>query len=267
MVSVIIPTLNEETSLPQALEMLLAAPGSFEVIVVDGQSTDSTREIARRYCRVFNCPPGRARQMNRGVEQARGDVLLFLHADTLLPAGAIRSIENALANPRILGGNFDIVYEGRRLASRIFTIINRWRRRCGIFYGDSGIFVRREVFRALGGFRPLPLMEDYDFARRLEKAGKTICLQDSLRVSARRWEEHGLLRTMAAWFVIHLSYYFGIPHRFWARFYPPIRRPCSPKPGCSLLRGGLHHGFGSRQIDARPDAHHERHDSRQLQER
>ncbi|MBI4443114.1 MAG: TIGR04283 family arsenosugar biosynthesis glycosyltransferase [Acidobacteria bacterium] len=231
MISVIIPTLNEETSLPLPLETLSAAPGSFEVLVVDGQSTDSTREIARRYGRVLTCPPGRARQMNRGAQQARGDVLLFLHADTLLPIGAIRSIENALTNPRILGGNFDIVYEGRLLASRIFTVINRWRRRCGIFYGDSGIFVRREVFRALGGFRPLPLMEDYDFARRLEKAGQTICLKDSLQVSARRWEEHGLLRTMAAWFVIHLFYYGGIPHRFWACLYPPIRRSYSPGNG------------------------------------
>ncbi|MBI4464178.1 MAG: TIGR04283 family arsenosugar biosynthesis glycosyltransferase [Acidobacteria bacterium] len=295
MVSVIIPTLNEETSLALTLQSLLAARGAFEVLVVDGQSTDATRQIAGRYCRVLQSPPGRARQMNRGAAEARGDVLLFLHADALLPASGILAVEKALAHPQMIGGNFDILYEGHRLASRIFTAINRWRRPFGIFYGDSGIFVRREVFLTLGGFRNLALMEDYDFARRMSQAGKTVCLKDSLIVSARRWEEHGLWRTLSAWFFLHAFYYLGIPERYWGWFYPPIRRrhflsadrldspilrleqpsnPVSPvsdefpkdtaTTGHSLSRGGLHRGPDSRQIDARPNPHHESQDSRQL---
>ena len=206
------------------LETLLAAKGQFEVIVVDGQSSDATRDIAARYCRVLTSPPGRAAQMNRGVEEAHGDALLFLHADVLFPQHGILAIEPALSDPKILGGNFDVIYEGESFVSCIFTLINRWRQPFGIFYGDSGIFVRREIFNRLGGFRPLPLMEDYDVARRIVRAGKTNCLQDSLTVSARRWEEHGLWRTMATWFFLHVLFYSGLPMQSLARRYPPIRR-------------------------------------------
>ena len=222
--------MNEESSLARTLAKLLVAKGHFEVMVVDGQSSDATALIARRYCRTLSCPPGRARQMNHGAEHARGETLLFLHADVLFPSSGILSIEQATADRRIVGGNFDVVYEGRHLASRAFTLLNRWRRPLGIFYGDSGIFVRREVFRTLGGFPSLPLMEDYDFARRLVKAGKTVCLKDPLVVSARRWEEHGLLRTLAAWFCLHVFFCFGLPTSWWARWYPPIRRQPAPPP-------------------------------------
>ncbi len=224
LITVIIPTLNEEDSLAQTLELLSAARGRFEMIVVDGESTDSTRDIAARYCRTLTCPPHRAMQMNYGAEEAQGEVLLFLHADVVFPATGILSVEAALANPQIVGGNFDILYEGPGMASSLFTAINRWRRPFGIFYGDSGIFVRREVFQAMGGFRALPLMEDFDFARRLVKSGKTVCLKDSLLVSARRWEEHGVFRTMAAWFFLQTFFLLGVPATLLARYYLPIRR-------------------------------------------
>ncbi|MBI4459179.1 MAG: TIGR04283 family arsenosugar biosynthesis glycosyltransferase [Acidobacteria bacterium] len=224
MVSVIIPAFNEETCIGQTLETLLGVKGRFEVLVVDGHSADTTRNIAGRFCPVVTSPPGRAVQMNRGVQEAAGDVFLFLHADVGFPPSGILSIERTLADPKIVGGNFDIAYEGASLVSRVFTLINRWRRPFGIFYGDSGIFVRREVFDRLGGFRTLPLMEDYDFARRLVKAGKTVCLKDPLLVSARRWEEHGLWRTMATWFFLHVLFYSGLPLQTLAHAYPPIRR-------------------------------------------
>ena len=224
LITVIIPALNEESSLAQTLESLLAARGDFEVIVVDGQSSDLTRGIAARYCRTLACPPNRAVQMNAGAEQARGDLLLFLHADVSFPATGITSLQAAAEDTQTVGGNFDIVYEGTGMASRLFTLINRWRRPFGIFYGDSGIFVRREVFQSMGGFRPLPLLEDFDFARRLVKAGKTVCLRNSLLVSTRRWEEHGLFRTMAAWFFLQTFFLLGVPAHILARYYIPIRR-------------------------------------------
>jgi rSAM/selenodomain-associated transferase 2 len=224
LITVIIPALNEEDSLEATLASVKAAEGAAEIIVADGESSDATPAIASRYGRVITSPAGRALQMNRGAAEAHGDILLFLHADVLFPPTGLLSIERALADPRFLGGNLSIVYEGSSLTNRLFTLINRWRRPFGIFYGDSGIFVRREVFQALGGFRLLPLMEDYDFARRLVKRGGTVCLNDPLVVSARRWEEYGLLRTLAAWFFLHVCYYLSIPSRLWGRLYPNVRR-------------------------------------------
>lgn len=206
------------------LEAVLAADGDFEVIIVDGQSGDKTAAIAARFCRVLTSERGRAVQMNRGAEEAGGDVLLFLHADVVLPARAIIALEKAMQNPSIVGGNFDIVFEGEGWVPRVFTRFNRWRQAFGVFYGDSGIFVRREIFQQLGGYRALSLMEDYDFARRLVKTGRTVCLKEALRVSGRRWEEHGLLPTLVTWFVLHTLYLFGIPARYLAPFYPAIRR-------------------------------------------
>jgi len=224
MISVIVPALNEESSLGETLDSVCAAGGDCEIIVVDGGSTDATRAIAARYGIVVKARPGRANQMNRGAAAARGDVLLFLHADVVFSGDGLAAIETALANSRVIGGNFDIVYEGSSFTNRVFTQINRWRRPFGIFYGDSGIFVRRDIFEFLGGYRPLPLMEDYDLVRRLVSRGRTVCLKESLVVSARRWEEFGLLRTTAAWFFLHVSYYLGIPSRWWLRLYPDIRR-------------------------------------------
>lgn len=206
------------------LETVLAAPGDFEVIVVDGQSDDETAAIAAEYCRVLISPRGRAVQMNRGAEEARGDVLLFLHADIVFPGIGITAIQQAMRDTNVIGGNFDIVFEGECVVPRAFTRINRWRQVFGVFYGDSGIFVRKEVFEQLGGYRPMPLMEDYDFARRLVKAGETVFLKHPLLVSGRRWEEHGLLTTLVTWFVLHTLYLFGIPARYLAPFYPAIRR-------------------------------------------
>lgn len=241
MISVVIPTFNEAACIGQTLESLLAARGEFEVIVSDGQSDDETVSIASRYCRVVSADRGRAVQMNRGAEEACGEILLFLHADALFPSTGFLSLENAIKDRRLVGGNFDLIFEGTSFATRAFTVINRWRRAFGIFYGDSGIFVRREVFRAMGGYRPLPLMEDYDFARRLVKRGKTAFVKDSLRVSGRRWEEHGLFRTMATWFFLHSFYLAGIPARYLAPFYPAIRgrvNPCqeAPRPKSKVLR-------------------------------
>lgn len=223
-ISIIIPTLNEETSIRKTLESLMRTDGRFEILVTDGKSDDSTKAIASKFCRVVTSPRGRGLQMNCGASVARGDVLLFLHADTVFPPNGIRAIERIMENPLIIGGNFDIHYEGGKFSSHVFTLINRWRRRFGIFYGDSGIFVRREVFDRLGGFQPLPLMEDYDFARKLVKAGKTVCLSESLLVSARRWEEHGLIRTLSSWLFIHVFYYLGLRVDFLTRFYPHIRK-------------------------------------------
>ena len=227
-VSVIIPVLNEERVLAATLRSLAAAQGAFEVLVVDGDSTDTTIKIAADFnsvCRVLHAARGRAAQMNAGAGAARGDVLLFLHADVRFHPDGILAIERALADTSILGGNFRVRFAGggHAVASRLFTAINHHRRRFGIFYADSGIFVRRSVFERLGGFAPLSLMEDYEFARRLWKAGRLAHLREELEVSSRRWENRGVWRTMWAWFWIQTFYTLGVPAHRLARWYPAVR--------------------------------------------
>ena len=221
-ISIIVPAYNEEAAIGRLLDSL-DAQGSVEVIVVDGGSTDRTAERASQRARLVRSRMGRAAQMNAGAATASNEILLFLHADVLLGIAALDQIRRVMADASIVGGNFDIRYEGKDWAARAFTRINRWRRRWGIFYGDSGIFCRRSVFAELGGYRLWPIMEDYDFARRLSKAGRLAFLECPIWVSDRRWRKSGLLRTLWSWFLIQGLYSLGVPPRYLARLYRHVR--------------------------------------------
>ena len=221
-VSIIIPTLNEAGRIASLLEDLCAQAPE-EIVVADGRSDDGTAEIASRHARVVSCDANRGAQMNEGARVATGDVLLFLHADARLAPDALSVMRAAMADPKIAGGDFDIHFEGGDSAARLFTFVNRVRRRCGVFYGDSGIFCRREVFKALGGYRPYPVMEDYEFARRLRKSGRLALLDTPIHVSARRWRKSSVISTTWNWISIHGLYYAGVsPYRL-ARMYRNIR--------------------------------------------
>ena len=235
MITVIVPTYNEESTLGELLRQLRLQIGEGEIIVADGSSRDATRALAESYARVVVSEPRRGAQLNRAAALARGDNLCFLHADVRLPENALAAIEVALQDPQVVGGTFSLSFGGDGLTARLFTFINRWRRRFGIFYGDQGIFVRRAVFERLGGFRDWPLLEDYEFARRLVKAGKTVCLPEELEVSPRRWQTGAngrgrLWRTMAAWFFIMTLYLLGVSPERLARWYPPVRAPKGAAP-------------------------------------
>lgn len=221
-ISIIIPVYNEESTIGDLLNSLEDS-GADEVLVADGGSVDRTVEIASHHARIVHSSTGRASQMNDAAQCASGEVLLFLHADTRLSTTALNVVRSVMADEAIIGGNFDVRFDGKDLAAGVFTHINRWRRWFGIFYGDSGIFCRRSVFQSLGGFVCWPILEDYEFARRLRRVGKLAYLDEPIWVSDRRWRNNGLLRTMASWFFIQSLYYAGVPPKHLARLYRHIR--------------------------------------------
>ncbi|MBS0149890.1 MAG: TIGR04283 family arsenosugar biosynthesis glycosyltransferase [Nitrospira sp.] len=228
-ISVIIPTLNEEQALERTLADLPSSP-TLETIIVDGGSTDRTLAIANAFCahtpqaRLVRAPTGRARQMNEGAKASRGDVLLFLHADTQMPNEAPRIIESALADPAIVGGRFDVRFATHSGWGRIISTLMNWRSRTsGIATGDQSIFVRRRIFEHLGGFADIPLMEDIEFSRRLNQAGSTVALRQRVITSFRRWEQQGPLRTILLMWTLRFLYWAGVnPHRL-TDFYKAIR--------------------------------------------
>lgn len=228
-ISVIIPTLNEERTIAHTLSSLSMSE-ILETIIVDGGSTDQTIPTAEVFCaegsnvRVVTAPAGRARQMNEGAKASRGDILLFLHADTLMPAEAGLAIESALADPAVVGGRFDVTFDSRSaLGTMISTFMNQRSRWSGIATGDQALFVRRRIFEQLGGFADIPLMEDIEFSRRLKRAGQMAALRQSVITSFRRWEQQGPLRTILLMWALRFLYWVGVRPQRLARFYHAVR--------------------------------------------
>jgi rSAM/selenodomain-associated transferase 2 len=223
-ISIVIPTLDEATSLAQTL-IAARERGAGELIVADGESRDATRDVAARLAdAVVLAPRGRAAQMNAGAAAARGDVLLFLHADTRLPDGFADAVARALADPHVVGGHFAVALNAPGWRYRLTErLISGRSRLTGVATGDQAIFVRRSVFEALGGFAPLPLMEDIDLMRRLKRSGRVAALDERVVTSARRWERDGFWRTVLLMWSLRLAYYAGISPTALARFYRDSR--------------------------------------------
>jgi rSAM/selenodomain-associated transferase 2 len=211
-VSIIIPALNEAARIADTLRPLqpLRARGH-EVIVVDGGSADATAEIARPLAdRVIASEPGRARQQNAGALAAAGDVLLFLHADTLLPPDADRLVIDGLTRSGRGWGRFDVRLSGRAPALRMVErMMNLRSRATGIATGDQAIFVRPDGFWRAGGFPQIPLMEDVALSRILRRAGPPLCVRERVLTSSRRWEERGVLRTILLMWRLRAEYALG----------------------------------------------------------
>lgn len=217
------PTLDEAANLERLLPDLRDHCREAEVIVVDGGSADGTRDVAARFSQValVTSPRGRARQMNAGARHARGDTLLFLHADTRLPGGAPAAIAGALEDARVVGGRFDVGFDNPRAVFRMIAFFMNVRSRwSGISTGDQAIFVRRDVFEAMGGYPDIVLMEDIEFCRRLKRRGKLAALRTRVTTSARKWEREGAFRTMALMWGLRFLYLVGVsPDRLHGWYY------------------------------------------------
>lgn len=227
LVSIIIPVLNETPHLERLLPDLPERCPGAEIIVVDGGSADGTPQVVDRFAfaRLLSSPRGRATQMNVGAAQAQGEVLCFLHADTVLPHGALDAVRSALADPRMVGGRFDINIDSPRVALQVITFFMNLRSRLTrIATGDQAIFVRRKIFLQMGGFPDIPLMEDVEFTKRLKRQGRVACLPVRVTTSARKWEREGVIRTILLMWTLRLLYFFGIsPARLLRLYYgyPP----------------------------------------------
>jgi rSAM/selenodomain-associated transferase 2 len=214
--------LNEARALGPSLDAIrLGAPGA-ELVVVDGGSSDRSIEIARmRGAQTLTAPRGRARQMNSGAAAAHGDALVFVHADTIVPATFAADIALALADPHVAGGRFDLELDESALPSRCLgKLISLRSRLMRSATGDQAIFVRRDIFRRLGGFKEIELCEDVDFARRLKRTGEVACLRSRVVTSARRWRQNGMLRTVLKMWLIKSLFLAGVSpgrlHRYYA---------------------------------------------------
>jgi rSAM/selenodomain-associated transferase 2 len=220
--SIIVPTLNEAPHIVTSLQALRAArAGGVEVIVVDGGSTDSTDLLARPWAdQVLTSPRGRAKQMNFGAVRAAGDVLLFLHADTRLPADALTAIGAALADSRAVWGRFDVQIAGRPLLLRVVAAMMNLRSRLtGVATGDQAIFVRTDAFTRIAGFPDQPLMEDIEMSKRLRKLSRPACLHARVTTSGRRWERDGVWRTIVLMWRLRLLYWIGMRPERLVRMY------------------------------------------------
>lgn len=230
-IGIIIPTLNEERTLPRTLDHLRHECFD-DLVIVDGGSRDQTREVAARICqtlgslktRILSTAPGRGHQMNVGAAALDSDILVFLHADTLLPRNSRMLIEQAMHHHSCVGGRFDVQFEmDRGYAWLISRMMNLRSRLTGMATGDQAIFVKKSVFHQIGGFSEIPIMEDIDLSRKLKRHGPTAALRAKVTTSFRRWEHHGPLRTILLMWALRSLYWVGLSPHTLHKFYGVVR--------------------------------------------
>lgn len=222
--SVIVPTFNEEAAIEATLRRAVDVLAPHELIVADACSEDRTAERARPFARVLALPMTRGAALNRAAAIATGDVLLFLHADTLLPSDAASAIADALRDERVAGGAFRLrLDEPGRLAALVAYNVNLRSSALNTFFGDQAMFVRREVFASVGGFREWSVMEDLEILGRLRRAGRLALLDAVVVTSARRHLRSGWVRTIGTIWMMTLLHRLGVPSHAMARWYEPQR--------------------------------------------
>jgi len=224
MISIIIPVLNEGERILDTMQSLDSVAGNvpYEVIVVDGDPAgDTIARLPDTGILKLTAPKGRARQMNAGAARASGDILLFLHADTLLPPRALPKIVEALSDSRFVGGAFDLGFQNRRwifrLTGKCASLKHRLTR---IPYGDQAIFMRRSYFAQIGGYPDIPLMEDVEMMKRVKRQGGLIViLPEAVVTSSRKWEKDGVAYTILRNWFLQTLYLFGVPAEKLVKYY------------------------------------------------
>ena len=225
-VSVLIPTLNEGECIRPVIRHLADALPGHEVIVIDGGSVDETAAIAAVFATVLRSSASRGLSLNEAARIARGDVLLFLHADTMLPPHADVEIARVLRDARVVGGAFRLAFDDRSALARVIAAwVNARSLLFNVFLGDQALFVRKDVFFRAGGFRDWNLMEDLEILRRLRRFGRLRMTRAAAVTSARRHVRNGWLRTTGLVWLVTWLYFFGVPSRTLTGLYRRSRRP------------------------------------------
>jgi len=224
LISIIVPVLNEEKSIEELLIDLHNLPGNKEIIVVDGGSVDNTITIAEKYGKVIVSEKGRSNQMNCGALNSKGDILWFVHSDSKVHIDSIRAMEDAI-NHGYIGGGFSMYfYDYKSLFLKYIYLTSNMRAKClKLYFGDQGIFVKRNIFQDMNGFKAMPIMEDWDFSTRVKKLGKLILLKNSIGTSARRFKKGGPLKTHLLMHKIKFLYILGKDPEELAKLYRNIR--------------------------------------------
>jgi rSAM/selenodomain-associated transferase 2 len=219
-ISVLVPTLNEQEHLPATLASVQLMPGD-ELLVIDGGSSDATIAVARQYTpHVFCSPLGRAQQMNYGARQARGDILLFLHADTLLPAEGLAAVRQVMQQPHVVGGAFRLAFTPSTPALRLVAWGTNCRTRFArLPYGDQALFVRRSLFERLGGYADVPFMEDVKLVQVLRQHGALAIVPAPVHTSGRRWLREGVVYTTVRNNILMALYFCGVSPGTLKRWY------------------------------------------------
>ncbi len=222
-ISIVIPTLNEADAIAATLDALIFADA--EIIIADGGSGDATLAIAGTYdVKIRHSKRGRGAQMQTGANAASGEILWFVHADTTVSANCVGQIKQALRDKNTVGGNFTIRFDGERLAARFLTWLYPQLQFLGLIYGDSAIFVRREVYERIGGFRDYPIFEDLDFIERLRESGAIVTLPAVVTTSSRRFAGKSFVLTFARWTLLQALYWCGVSPETLLKIYFPTAK-------------------------------------------
>lgn len=224
MVSIIVPVFNEEKNIEKIINTLNALEGEKEIIVVDGESQDNTFLYASKLAYTIKVQKGRANQMNEGAKASNGDIVWFVHADSLLEKDSIKYIEKAVFDGYVGGGFSIYFYDYNTLFMKYISVTSNIRSKIsGLFYGDQGVFVKKDVFINLGGFPKIELMEDFKFSRIIRKVGEMKLLEKTIGTSARRYKNGGQVRTHLLMHKIRIMYFLGASTSKLNRIYGEAR--------------------------------------------